>query len=650
MQKDIEQSPGVFIVIEGTDGSGKGTQFALLAEQLQQDGYDVALFDFPRYNQPSSYFVKRYLNGEYGTAEEVGPYTGSLFYALDRYDAAPAIHEALKAGKIVLANRFTASNMGHQGTKFSNAEQRRGFFIWLDNLEFETLRIPRPDLNIVLRVPAAIAQKLVDQKTERSYTDKKRDLHEADLSHLERAVDVYDDLCQLFPKDFSRIDCVRGGNLLSVEAINVLVREKVQPLLPKPQHHGAVPGTSIVQEPLSPDPTETAPTATEPKPPRPKAASVSTSPSVSQPAPEPSKDDASTTSDKEDAVESPKYYTPESFNSATAKAYNQAMTEIFSRYYALVQQLTDYIQANSHIPESGRNAPWQHDTHTQALEIAQTALPAAAMAATSTTDILTSSQAGQDEVSKAYLVNTHKAVHELIQKHLAATHSPLAANTALDSNGNLRAAILTDVWPHNELAIVPDILYEHTDLPLQALRDEVASWKYDQKADILGAYIGERSDRQQRPGRSLEKIHYSWDLVCNFGTFLDLQQHHPLEGLEWQSLTPRLGYDTPQLIEDAGLDELFDECFDLSLQLYSLLQRNGYTAEAQYATLLGHRLRWKVTYNARQAFHLHELHTDTRSHAGCRSLIRQMHEQLAVIHPLVAAGMKFVDQGNHAKS
>src|SRR5215217_2684791 len=96
---------GTFLVIEGTDGSGKGTQFKKLVERLEGEGYEVAQFDFPQYGQPSAYFVEQYLNGKYGTAEEVGPYTGSVFYALDRYQAAPAIRQALSEGKIVLANR-----------------------------------------------------------------------------------------------------------------------------------------------------------------------------------------------------------------------------------------------------------------------------------------------------------------------------------------------------------------------------------------------------------------------------------------------------------------------------------------------------------------------------------------------------------------
>ncbi|MCA1806792.1 MAG: hypothetical protein LC687_02850, partial [Actinobacteria bacterium] len=227
------QRVGSFFVIEGTDGSGKGTQCSLLAERLQQEGYDVAVFDFPQYDQPSSYFVQKYLNGEYGEADVVGPYASSLFFALERYESAAKIQTALDDGKIVLANRYTGSNMAHQGTKFDNSAERKGFFIWLDNLEFEILSIPRPDSYIVLRVPAAIAQSMVDKKTERTYTDKKRDIHEADISHMERSVQVYDDLCDLFPKDFQRIDCVRGGKLMDIPTVHEYIWRTLEPRLPK---------------------------------------------------------------------------------------------------------------------------------------------------------------------------------------------------------------------------------------------------------------------------------------------------------------------------------------------------------------------------------------------------------------------------------
>lgn len=233
---------GVLIVIEGTDGSGKATQQEQLVKRLTAEGYDVATVDFPQYAQASSYFVRQYLAGAYGSPDQVGPYSGSLFYALDRYEAAPKIREALARGKVVVANRYVGSNMGHQGTKFLHAEERRGYFIWLDNLEFEMLRVPRPKLSVVLRVPAETASQLIEARG----LPGPRDIHEGDLEHLKKAVEVYDDMCQLFPKDFQRIDCTRDGQLLGVDTIHDIIWQKVEPLLPpKPTAPGAVEALSV---------------------------------------------------------------------------------------------------------------------------------------------------------------------------------------------------------------------------------------------------------------------------------------------------------------------------------------------------------------------------------------------------------------------
>jgi dTMP kinase len=133
---------GIFIVLEGVDGSGKSTQFRLLSERLKAVGYDVEVFKFPQYDQSSSHFIKKYLNGDYGNASEISPYTASLFYALDRYEASPRIKDALHKGKIVLSDRYVGSNMAHQGGKFTNSGEQRGFFIWEDGLEFQMLGIP----------------------------------------------------------------------------------------------------------------------------------------------------------------------------------------------------------------------------------------------------------------------------------------------------------------------------------------------------------------------------------------------------------------------------------------------------------------------------------------------------------------------------
>lgn len=750
---------GTFIVIEGTDGSGKGTQFRQLTERLRNEGYDVATFDFPQYEHPSSYFVKEYLNGRYGTAEDVGPYTGSLFYALDRYEAAPAIRQALAEGKVVLANRFVGSNMAHQGTKFAHAEERRGYFIWLDNLEFEMLKIPRPTSSLVLRVPAETAQQLIDQKETRSYTDKKRDLHEADLNHLKKAVEVFDDMCQLFPKDFSRIDCTRDDNLLDIGTVHEIIWQKIQPLLPSKKAVSAAAaakkpgitktavknpyiyrndaghyeitdqGKQFLDEAVSNREgnvyafsqkldTVTVAAAMARLSRRGDdmritlldefAGSTGKDQQLLQRVITAYGDDSVQQLtgmhlvvenasgllakklergrlaayleqssryiffDKRDQNGKYRYYVPEHFEQALKEQYVSHVDHIFDLYSEIVHKAEAYLKTTTTVPKDQQDAAWRSAVKAQACDAARMVLP---IAAGSTVGIFASGQAleglimrlladplpearstGQtmlEEARKiapafleradkperggaaiAYQANTRQAVAALAHDLLPDNHAP-----ATD------AVRLTDVWPRNELDIVPDILYEHSNLSLDELRKEVNGWTYDKKMAVLEAYIGERLNRRHRPGRALEKIHYSWDLVCDYGTFYDLQRHRMVDDLEWQQLTPRYGYDIPKLIEDAGLVEQFESCFDLSLRLHSLLQQAGYALESQYATLRGHRMRWKVTYNAREAFHLHELRTSPQGHPAYRKLVQKMHEKVGEVHPTLAEAMKFVNQG-----
>lgn len=225
-------SKGKFVVIEGTDGSGKGTQFKELQKRLDDQGVVYETFDFPQYGQPSAYFVEQYLTGEYGTPDDIGPYRGSTYYAMDRYQASFKMREALESGKWVIANRYVGSNMGHQGGKIAGDEERKKYFTWLDDFEFNIMGIPKPDLNVVLHMPAEQAQKLVDQKAQREYLgDKKRDIHEDDLNHLKNAVRVYSEITELFPDAFTKIECVDGDRLLAISEVSDLIWQNVEPLL-----------------------------------------------------------------------------------------------------------------------------------------------------------------------------------------------------------------------------------------------------------------------------------------------------------------------------------------------------------------------------------------------------------------------------------
>lgn len=752
MTKHIKS--GFFLALEGTDGSGKGTQYQELVRRLTDEGYDVASFDFPRYNEPSSYFITKYLNGDYGTVDEVGPYTASLFYALDRYEAAQDIRQALNEGKVVITNRFTGSNMAHQGTKFDNTEERRGYFLWVDSIEYQMLGIPRPDLSLVLRVPADLAQELVDEKATRTYTSKKRDLHEASLDHLEKAVLVYDDLCQLFPKDFKQLDCVRSGKLMSIESVHKLIWETISPMLPSKKskskaasnadaqpesdnpylenrEHGLA-VTAAGKEKLKDIVTNTeAPVyafseATSPQTIAAAMARLSRrgddmritlldefvdaagkdekllqrvitaygDDSVQQlTGMHVVVEEASNLLtkklewgrlasyleqstryiyfDQKDANGTYRYHVPEHFDAKTKHAYVAIMDKIFDTYSRLVRELTDYVRANSDVPKDEQDMAWRGATRAQACDAMRPILP---VATTSTVGIFASAQAMESlimhlqsdtlpeaqktgdailkEVRKvapvfferadkperggafvAYRAETAQRVKTLADSYLPDVHS-----------AETQPVTLVNVWPRNELDAVADMLYEHSAWPLEDITTEVNGWSYDQKIEVFNAYMGERLNRRHRPGRALEKIHYSWDLMCDYGIFRDLQRHRMVDDLEWQELTPRYGYEVPALVEEAGLSDDFEACFDASLKLYSILQGAGYTTEAQYATLLGHRMRWKVTFNAREAFQMLELRSSPQGHPGYRKLAHQMYEKIAEVHPELAAAMKFINQ------
>lgn len=219
---------GLFITIEGTDGSGKGTQAKKIVERLTTEGYSVKEVSFPRYGQRSAAPVEDYLNGLYGTVDEVGARAASIFFAVDRFAASKEIRQWLADGNIVIANRYVNSNMGHQGGKMTDPEERKKYFAWNYDLEYNIFGIPKPDMNIILHVPADIAQQLVDKKEARQYLDgKKRDIHEDDLNHLRNAEQAYRDLAEQF-NDFDLIACAPEGNLMSIDEVHELLWQRVQ--------------------------------------------------------------------------------------------------------------------------------------------------------------------------------------------------------------------------------------------------------------------------------------------------------------------------------------------------------------------------------------------------------------------------------------
>lgn len=231
-------NPGRFFVIEGTDGTGKTVQSSLLIERLQKEGFEVVPMDFPQYGKNAfADTVAAYLRNEFGNAAELNPYLSSFPYAADRWKASFAMRPALEKGAVIVSNRYTSANMGHQGGKIKDPEEREKFLAWLKELEFteKGFNIPTPDMVILLYLKPEVAQLLVDRKAQRDYAQgKKRDGHEADINHLRNTAETFRSIAET-ESNWKLVDCTSEENndILPPEAIHEKIWQLVKPLLQK---------------------------------------------------------------------------------------------------------------------------------------------------------------------------------------------------------------------------------------------------------------------------------------------------------------------------------------------------------------------------------------------------------------------------------
>lgn len=227
-----ENKKGRMIVIEGGDGSGKGTQANLLVAYLEQNEIPYAQVDFPNYDSFFGKLTAKFLRGELGKLEEISPYFASLPFALDRNSSKETIQNHLNEGKIVVANRYVSSNMAHQGSKISNENERKEFIAWLEELEYSIHKIPKPDLHILLYMPWQQAKELTKQKDDRSYLQGKHiDIQESDDNHRIQTEEMYLLLAKQ-DNSWKTIHCVENGTIVSKDMIhqaiiNILQNEHI---------------------------------------------------------------------------------------------------------------------------------------------------------------------------------------------------------------------------------------------------------------------------------------------------------------------------------------------------------------------------------------------------------------------------------------
>lgn len=211
---------GKLFVIDGTDGSGKQTQFDLLKKHLTEDGIEYRTVSFPNYDSPSSSLVKMYLSGEFGeNAKDVSPYIASTFYAADRYATfKKELQEYYENGGIILADRYTTANMVHQAGKISDEAEREKYLNWLFDLEFNIYGLPVPTEVFFLNMPPKKVEELIKNRENKFTHNSKKDIHERDAKHLE---DSYNAACSLVDKyNWNEIKCVKNEEIRTREDIH----------------------------------------------------------------------------------------------------------------------------------------------------------------------------------------------------------------------------------------------------------------------------------------------------------------------------------------------------------------------------------------------------------------------------------------------
>jgi thymidylate synthase ThyX len=363
-----------------------------------------------------------------------------------------------------------------------------------------------------------------------------------------------------------------------------------------------------------------------------------------------------------------RYYTPE-LSPKVRDIYDHTMNKIFKTYSSMVRGITAYLRTKNPEPSDPKERQaWLNTTRATACDAVRAVLPAAT---TSTVGIEASAQSLEKLIwlLSAGELQEYREVGLKLLGEVRKVAAPFFERTDMPERGgymvkyaeDIRAAMtrqgrnivdsswdgyqvrLLDYWPDSEDDLIAEMLFPYTSVSVEIIKNQLAYWGDEKKRAVFRDYMGRRLNRRNKPGRALEKLHYEWEIVGDYGTFRDLQRHRMVDMWEWQKLSPHYGYEVPPLVDEAGFLGQFDDCFVRSQLLYYIMRNEGYEEEAQYATLLGHKMRYRFMMNVREAFHMHELRTGPDGHPGYRKIVLEMHRLLSGVHPNIAAAMQFVN-------
>ncbi|NIO12213.1 MAG: thymidylate synthase [Deltaproteobacteria bacterium] len=388
---------------------------------------------------------------------------------------------------------------------------------------------------------------------------------------------------------------------------------------------------------------------------------------------------------KNDQGEYAFYKEPKIMGSNHGPAYLRLMNLLFDTYSSQIDPMIEFVKQSLPIeevelrhPQNGGSltygearkdeklkkwaeSAYRSTVRAQACDILRSYLPAATL---TNAGFFGNGQAFEYMVTKLYsheltefrelAASTHRELNELIpsfvkrarfNSYLADTHRAtraLATEVAMELPVQPTEPVqLVDYDEQAEEKVISAILYPHSRHSLLQLRDLVRRMPEVERKKILGEYLNRRQHRRDRPGRALEQLYYTFDVLGNLGLYRDLQRHRILSQ-ERQDYTTIHGYDVPPEMEEAGFKGHFDRCMEEAANLYEEIHRD-LPNESQYVVPFAYKIRWYMKMNLREAVHIGELRTMPQGHPDYRSITQQMWRKIGEVHPALAEYAKFID-------
>lgn len=364
---------------------------------------------------------------------------------------------------------------------------------------------------------------------------------------------------------------------------------------------------------------------------------------------------------------------PEVAASRHAANYERTLDWLFETYAKLINAMVPYYETLYPKNDSDPSFVWRASIRAKACDDLRGLLPAAT---TSNVGIFGSGQAYEALLlrMRAHPLAEARAYSELMLRELRKVIPAFLRRVDLPDRGGAWSDYFSDVtermsgraaelgvkaedrpevtlvdWdPDGERKTAAAALYAYTDLPDDQLLDVVDRLTVKERAALITDYVGDRTNRRHKPGRAMERTTYRFDILCDYGSFRDLQRHRMLT-LDWQRLSTGHGYVTPPSIEDIGAAAIWREAMDRAAGLHDAIDSDLGPDVAQYAVPFAYRIRFYFQLSAREAFHLIELRTGPGGHPGYRQVCQQMHNLIRdeAGHHLIADAMTYVDHESY---